>query len=293
MTLRVLLQRPIMLIASFLCGGVCLVLSGMLLIEHARVVREVRDVSLPLVAQITTLETRSKVLKEQVDLSQLQSAVSVGSLGEKLEVFVFPSDPAVDRAVAFFDLVGDALFAHGYATPFEDIAVETSPVAHEDGLAAFPLTLKTSLSTEGLETLLRMVDLLGLLTVGDALTSDDIALLFLGSEEENPAGIVALEQFLSQDLLRYALDPRSTEEQLRRSFVSPTFSSALQTTLQSSLLRDARRLLGGDLGQVLLERNIWPQQFLTVEHVRLTQGQAPGWYAAELTVFLWGREYTE
>ena len=290
MTLQKLLHRPIAIGASFLCGGVCLVFSGVLLVEHARVVQEVRDVSLPLVAQITALETRSEVLKEQVDLSQLQSAVSVGSLGEKLEVFVLPSDPAVDRAVAFYDLVGDALSAHGLATPFEDIIVGASPVARGDGLVAIPLTLKTSLSTEGLETLLRLVDLLGLLTVGDALTSDDITLLFLGSEEENPAGIVALEQFLSQDLLRYALDPRSTEEQLRRSFVSPAFDSAFQTVLQSSLLRDARRLLGGDLGQVLSERNIWPQQFITVGDVQLTQGQAPGWYAAQLTVFLWGRE---
>jgi len=268
-------------------SAVCLVLSGFLLGGHAHVVREVRDVSLPLVAQLQTLEQRHDVLKEQVELTELQSAVQVGSLGEKLDVFVLPHKPNLDRAIAFFDLLAEALTAQEIASQFSDIVIGDVGATAQGSVSARPLTVHMAVQEEGLETVMRMVELAGLLTVSDALSSEEIALLFSSSEEENPAGIIVLEQFLSQDLLRYALDPRSYEEQLKRSFVSSSFDRALQTVTQSSVLRDARRLLGGGFGHVLEERNAWPLQFMTVDEVYLQEGGVKGWHALELTVMLW------
>jgi len=110
------------------------------------------------------------------------------------------------------------------------------------------------------------------------------------TEEENPAGITSLEQFLSLSLLRYARDPRAYEDQLRRSFTSAAFERVLQMVTQTSLLRDARRLFEGDFGRVLDEEGLWPIQFMTVDELELTTGGAEGWYQLNIRLLIWEKE---
>ena len=159
-----------------------------------------------------------------------------------------------------------------------------------EGVSARTLTAHFAIHEEGLQQVLLLLRLAGLLTVGDALTEDEVAMLFRSTEEENPVGIIAIEQFLSLDLLRYARDPKAHEDQLRKSFSGVAFSQVLENVVQTSLLRDARRLFEGDFGRALEEERLWPLQFMTTKGVHVEAGSAEVWRKVGLEVFVWERE---
>ncbi len=116
----------------------------------------------------------------------------------------------------------------------------------------------------GLQTAAGAIGLAGSFTVGDLLSKRDVDLLLLLTEQENPAGIVSLEQFLDTDLLAYAKEPRLTEDRLLKSFTAPAFATAVQTATSTDAMRDAKRLLTGSLGSALRENQLWPPVLLTV-----------------------------
>ena len=267
-----------------LLGFVLLACSTVLLTKHVRVIQGVQQVSVPLVARLGELEHREEALRSQLEISQLHSAVQVGSLGEKLDVYILPKESQLDRLVALFDILYEVLQRQGIASEMSEIEIGDPFSFEENGVRALPITVRFTAHKDGIDQILILTRVAGLLTVGDALTEDEVALLFRSTEEENPAGIVALEQFLSLDLLRYVRDIRAHEDQLLRSFVSPAFESALQNVTQASLLRDARRILEGDFGRALDEKRIWPLQFLVVQEARLETGNAPEWYTLTLNL---------
>ena len=137
---------------------------------------------------------------------------------------------------------------------------------------------------DGMENLLNFFRLAGLVTVADAFSPAEIAVILERIEAENPAGIVALEQFFSAGLLNYSREPRPYEESLRRTFAGSSVLPLLEETLNTSLLADAKRFLGGRLGQVLEQQNLWPLPFLLVHDVVITPGSSPGWYTYSLTL---------
>ena len=87
----------------------CLVVSGDLISRPLIILREVKEVSVPLIAQLQNLEQRERALKEQVELAQIQSALELGSVGEKLDAYVLPKDTNFDRLIAAFDLLAEFL----------------------------------------------------------------------------------------------------------------------------------------------------------------------------------------
>ncbi|MFH1671113.1 MAG: hypothetical protein ABIA92_06075 [Patescibacteria group bacterium] len=282
-------NRPILSGAAVTLGALLLAVSGSLMLEHIKVLEDVKNVSVPLVAQLSELEYRETALREQVEISQIHAAVQVGSIGEKLDMYVLPTETDLDRLVAVFDLLFEVLSRHNLASGMSDIEIGEAVTINEGDVRARPLTVRFAAHEEGASEILHLIQLAGLLTVGDALSDDEVSLLFRSTEDENPAGIVALEQFLSLDLLRYARDVRAYEEQLKRSFTSEAFSQTLQSVTQGSKLRDARRLFEGDFGAKLDDAHLWPLQFLTVQEVELKEGSAEGWYRLSLELLVWER----
>lgn len=272
-----------------LCGTLCLFAAASLGLEHVRAVEEVRQISVPLVAQLPQLERRLHVLSEQVELSELQSALRVGSQEERLHVYALPTDVDTDRTIALFEVLRLIFAERQQLTELTDLQFgERYPYA--DVLEAQMLSLKTVLHEDALQDLLSIIQVSGVLTIADALTEQERLLLLESTEQENPAGVVVLEQFLSTDLLDYALDPQAHEKRLTSSFASNAFTNALHNTLRSPMMNDARRVLGGRIGAVLKDQNLWPLPAMTLHRIHLKPGGAEGWYKVGLKVDLVLRE---
>lgn len=270
-------------IIAFTAGAGLMVLSAFLILAHIKTIIEVRDVSIPIVGQIPMLERRLRALTDQIELTQLHGALRIGSQEEKVEVYALPKETDVSRLIATFEIMREALARDGVLSDMSEITMGDE-IEHDDGSSSQSLSVEFTVHDDGMQTILLMVRLAGLLTVGDVLTTEEIALLVDRVEQENPSGIIALEQFLSADLLRYSEDPKAYEEQLKRSFGSTTFGNALENVLRVSLLRDVRKILQSDLGEVLQSYKLWPMQIMSLQKVSVLPGNAPKWQRLGLTV---------
>lgn len=258
-------------------AGVFLTLSGVLLAEHAMVIRQVRDDGLPAYVTIPALERRLAVLTEQVEVSELQRSLAQGSAEEMIRSFVLPEKPDIDRVLGLIELMRDQLEEAKMLRAMSPVHVggdaETGGVS---SVLASPVSFHAELTEEGWGQVRLLFQLSGLVTVGDALRSDELQRLLDATEQENPAGIAGVEHFLSTPLLRYVREPRSFEEEVRRSFSSPVFEETFADLLQHSLLSDARRFFTGPLGQEVIRRKFWPMRFLTLERVSIEPKEG-GW----------------
>lgn len=269
-------------------GVLLLMASAGLITDQISVIRNVRRVAVPLVAQLPEMERRVNVLKEQIELTELQSALRSGSQEERMKMFVLPEKTDRDRTVALFDVFHSLLKQSGTMSDTSSFAF-SDPIPAEQGLTAKPLSIQYVIHHDGVRDLLQMIRLSGLLTIADTLTYEERKTLFERTEMENPAGIAVLEQYLSADLMDYVNEPRPHDEQLRRAFAGDAFRQELDDMLQGSFLRDAKRLFGGPLGKILQDRNLWPMPLMTVESVRLEPGSAEGWYRLDLVLHLYQR----
>lgn len=266
-----------------------MVLAGFLISAHIQTIIQVRDVSVPIVAQLPQMERKLTALKEQVELSELQSATRTGSQEEKVEMYALPKETNVSRLVATFEVIRDILLRNGTLASMSDIDI-SEPEPMDTGAMAQRVSVEFAVHEQGLQSILLIVRLAGLLTVSDVLTEDEVALLVDRIEQESPTGIIALEQFLSTDLLRYAEDPKTYEEQLKRSFSTSTFLNVFENVLRTSLLHDTKKLLGSDLGQVLQGYKLWPMQIMALEEVSIEPGSAPKWHKLRLTILVFSEE---
>jgi len=289
MSLNFTNKRPKKTIAHLVLGGSLFILSGFLLVDHIQVMNEVKTVSVPLVAKLSDLERRESALKEQIELSQIHDALRVGSIGEKLDAYVLPKETDFDRLIAVMDLFADNLREQGILAKMSEITFGDLKEVNESSVRMRPMHVSFALHEKGVEKVMKLIRIAGLLTVGDALTDQELEALLKITEEENPAGVVALEQFLSLDLVRYARDVKSHETQLKKSFTSTAFADTLQKITRKSLLKDVRSLLEGDFGKYVLESDLWPIQFMTLSEARGTEGGAEDWYMVRLEVLVWER----
>lgn len=263
---RWLVPRSVPLAALFL------VTSVLLLVAHARAIRAVREIGLPAAVLLPSLEKRLAVLEEQVEVVDLQQAVTHGSVKEMIATFILPSRPDLDRVLLLFDVLRDHLQGAGLLRSMSAIHTgEEENIEGVAGIRATPLTFTVDVTQEGLRQLLGLLRLSGLLSVADALNADEIHQLLQMTEEEDPSSVSTIEHFLSAPLLQYAREPKAYEEQVGRSFASPGFDALFSDLLRHSVLAEAREILGGDLGRALAEERVWPLRFLTVDRVVLTQ----------------------
>lgn len=264
-----------------------LVVSAQELAGHAQAIADAKEVSLPLVAELPALERRVTTLTDQIEMAELQTALRQGSKAEQVRVHILPDDPDFDRLIALFDVFREVQQTKGIIGDMSAIDIGTP--ATQEQVRVRPLHLSFAAHDEGLKTFLSFIQVAGLLTVGDALSADERMLLIQRTEEENPTGIVALEQFFSTDLIKYAQDHRSYEAQVLRSFSSPTFHSALRSITQSSLLKEVRLLFDTDLGAILEQHNLWPFPFFVVDTINVERGASPKWQKVSVQLLLYTR----
>lgn len=273
----------------FIFGLAFLGISGVLIARHTETILEVQRVSVPLVADLPRLERTVKVLQQQMEITELHAATRVGSQEEKVHVFSLPEETDMDRLVAVFEVVRETLKRQNMLSHMSDLKFGET-VRTDNDLSTTPLEVEFVVHDEGLETVLLLVRLAGLLTVGDTLTQMELDLLLNRIEHESPTGLVALEKFLSTDLLEYTENPRLHEEQLRKAFGTTMFRNAFENVLRTSLLADAKEFLNADLGNVLQTYKLWPLQMMLLREMTIEPGSASGWHRITLHLDVYSAE---
>ncbi|MBM3230906.1 hypothetical protein FJZ28_01105 [Candidatus Peregrinibacteria bacterium] len=273
-------------VLCYLSGAGLLSIAALLMVLHVNTISRVRDVSVPIVSEIPQLERRLALLQEQTELTELHAATIVGSPEEHIRIFALPEQTDLGRLMAVFDVVREVYGREGTLTEMSDIVMGDA-VDKGNGLRAQTVSLEFIAHEDAMRSVLLLIRLAGLMTVGDALSEQERALLLQAVETENPAGIIALEEFLSVQLQDFAENPKLYEDQLLRSFSTPAFLNTFHAAIRSSLLREAQELLSSDLGGVLVRYKLWPLQIMTVDTVSLRPGSAPKWHriGLQFTVF--------
>jgi hypothetical protein len=226
--------------------------------------KDVREYALPLAADIPPLERRLRLLAQQTELSELEATMRTGSAEEKLQVYVLPQNDDMQRTLAFLESVRTFLERRNLLARMSPLSVG-EPSDTDGGLKARELRFSATLRPEGRAQLLSILELSGLITVGDTLSPKQISDLFALTEKHNYAGIVPVEQFLSADLLAYVQDPRLHDDRLAQALSSEEFLAEVKTLLQQSLLPGARELLQSEAGRTIIAQKLWPAQFMTIE----------------------------
>lgn len=242
-------------------------LSCLLIFAQVRAVHQLREEALPALSRLPALTARLTALEEQKELMELQRALASGAQDEAIRAYVLPDGPELDRLLSLLDVITQQLEKEGEILHVSPIRVGEAEVDLSDAtLEVYPVEMELTMTDAGKDTFLDLIRLSGLLTVSDALPAEETAMLLKLTEQENPAGIAALEQsFLSVDLLRYAREHKALQGRLLVTFPSNAFADSLAAVESSVLLSDARRLLAGDLGDVLQKQNLWPMRLLDVD----------------------------
>ena len=269
MSMSSALRRAVVPAAVLVAAG-SLAFSLLLVFGHIRVIHAFRRDVVPAMLRLPEAQKTLHILRDHIEIAEVEQAVRGGSVRESLEAFVLPSESERDRLLALIDVVTDWMRREGLLFSLSPITVgEDRADPALDGVVASPVSFDAQVSEEGRVFLLTFLDLTGLLTVSDALTDEQRGLLFQRIEEENPAAITSLEHFLAADLLRYAREPQPVERILLKSFSREDMDETLQAFTRDSRLQDAQHLLGGGLGKTLEAQNLWPMRFLSVDSVEI------------------------
>ncbi|PIP64947.1 hypothetical protein COU77_04055 [Candidatus Peregrinibacteria bacterium CG10_big_fil_rev_8_21_14_0_10_49_16] len=257
----------------YMSGCVFLLVSAFLLLEHVIVVRQVASLQLPVFAEIPALQRQLHSLEEQIRVAETQSLLLGSAEEEIVRMYILPSQKEYQRFIRFVGVLEEWLREEGSLYAFSPVYIgDTYAVqAHLSSgeqvrLSVQPVSLTVEVSSDAASDLIRFVQLAGNLSVGDILREEDLLDLLQATEEENPAGIIALEQFLGADLFQYSNNPRLFEEQVRRSFVSASLLDTFQDLVDGPL-RPVRSLLGSKAGRMLQSADLWPPQLFLLNTV--------------------------
>lgn len=284
-----------MTIGGIAGGSILFILSMALLQGHFQALKDVRGYALPLAAEIPPLERRLVLLSRQIELSAIENSLRTGSAEEKLHAYVLPQGNDLKRLLAFVESSLTFLERRKLLKTTSPIDVEDleDTVSADMATGYAPLQVRTlrfsaTLLPEGREQLSQILELSGMLTVGDALSPEDIKTLFGLTEAQNYAGIVPVEQFLSSDLQSYVNDPTIPEMRLRQEMPSEEFLSVFQSILDRSRLQQIRVFLEGDFGRTLAAQKLWPVQFMTIDKESIEE-LPDGWENVEFTIKAYSR----
>ncbi len=226
---------------------------------HVLAVSAMRDVGLPVAARIPVLAQRKAALAEQADIAALRASVSGEAYDELYRLYVLPDKPDLPRVVSILEKLLNRLETSGTVRELTSILS-----TEETNTITIDLLVAAGKSSD----VIQLIDLSGMLTISDALTPADHDALLALTEQEDPSAIVALEQFLTTDLLRYASEPQASESQLLRAGADDVFRQNVLSILDASRLRSiaatATFLANDKKGSV----SLWPLPLLTIESVR-------------------------
>ncbi len=275
--------------------------SMFLLQGHYSKLRDVRERGLPLAAQIPSLEKKVALLTQQTELSALEASTRASSAEEQLHVFVLPAGGDMHRLLPFLESMRTFLERRKLLQSMSPIEIgeptdtklpadaPASAKQSGEGLQSRPIHFSMTVRPEGRAQVMAILEMSGMLTVGDALSPEDIAKLFTLTESDKYASIVPFEQFLANDLLAYLQAPRVYDERLAQALSSSTLLSSFRSLVQSSRLPQVRDYLLGDLGRALIAQKLWPVQLVMVEKETLEELPG-GWERVELTLRAYSRK---
>ena len=249
-------------------AGMLLMTGITLVFSHAVVIRQLKDIGLPAAMALPQMQQRLVILRDQVEASELQESMRAHAAQEQLPVYVLPEKLNLERLLALFDVLGDNWRMKGWIRSLSPITVG-NPV-EVDGHHVTPVTFEADVTQEGRDLLLLLVRFSGRLTVNDALSGPERSALIDLTEQENPAALTVLEQFLATDLLKYAQESQLHERQVLRSITSSSFEEQFKAIISRSGLAKARYLLGGETGQLLKAHNLWPSQMMGLKNVEIS-----------------------
>lgn len=256
------LQRPL---ALLLLSVLLLVASGALIFAHVSAVDDMRDIGFAAALSAAAQEKRIAVLRQQVDITELNALTRSASSDELWRLYVLPAQDDATRLLAILDTLFLSLRARGLLT--EVSPIEIGMPETEDLLTRLPVRLSVSLTPEGLQEFLYFVDATGILSVGDVLTDSDRLMLLSLLEEENPATATALESFLSTDIVRFASREKQSTDELMSVIASDEIAAAVQDMLRHSRLQEVATFFRGSLGIEYVGRQLWPFRFLRVSRI--------------------------
>ncbi len=286
-------------------GSVTLAIAGtgfmaaaaVLLQSQVLTLRHMREDALPLAAVLPPLEHRAQLLQKQVELAEVQADIRGESADEKLRAYVLPKDPATPRLLAFIESIQTFLENRGMLRSMSAVTIGDpgeeiiTPGGGEkpETLWKQQVHLSAVLNADGKNELLSLLDMSGVLTAGDALSSTDVENLFDLTEQQNYAGIVPIEQFLSADLENYVDDPTIYDARLTQALPSEEFLTAFKKLLASSRLESMKQTLQSDLGRTIRGRKLWPVQMLVLRR-ETEEDQGDGWTKVDLMLEAYGRK---
>ena len=254
------LRRPRIALAA---STLLLAISASAVYTHTVAIAAVKERLLPASLKIPGLEQRLTILKQQLEVSELQASLRLQSPEEMLHAYVLPKELDITRMLATFDVLRDALQSEKQLASMDPIVVGTLPSAEGgSGLREIPLNIRMRVTEEGLQRVLSFIDMAGMLTVADAFSKEELEQLLRLTEQENPAAIAHLEQFLAADVESYAKEPKPFEEQMFRAFSDGPLLDQLTDVIRAGRLASVRDMLDSSLGQALTERELWPMRFL-------------------------------
>lgn len=281
------LRRPAVLWAASLA---LLALSGLQLRDQAAAVRAAKTHFLPIAAEIPALERRLRVLRQETEVGQLQAQLRTGSSEEKMRLYALPEGTGAPRALQLLDLLRDTLTTRSTLRTLSQVQVtDAAPPQELPDVAVRRLAFTATLNEEGLQSVLKTLSITGLVTVADALTSEQRRELTLAAERQNPASISSLGQFFATDLFTYARDPRAPEQRLLAAIPAEEFAAILRRAVASSQLKDAQQVLQGFVGDALFKEKLWPLPLLTLASLTVERGEEAGWVRASFVLQSYGR----
>ncbi|MBI3331590.1 hypothetical protein HYZ99_01375 [Candidatus Peregrinibacteria bacterium] len=269
----------------FAAGSSMLLVAGLLMTAHAFVFYHM-EAALPAAARIPSMEARLAILREQVEVSELYASLQPGSPTEQLHVFVIPEGPKPERLLSYLELIGEHLRRRQSLRSLS--AVEIGDKVAEGSLFREPVTVTVEVTEQGMRDFLTLIELAGVLTIGDALTQEEQDQLLRKTEEGNPAGVVTLGQFLATDFLAYLREPRTFEDRLHKFFSSEDFQETLQNIKAASLFRHGQELFQTPLGRALEQEKLWPMQFLSTSDASV-QEMTDGWHKLSVKLSAYSR----
>lgn len=252
-----------------------------LLVFHVQVITVARSVALPRLASITMLEQTADTLQKQVELAELQAATRSSLIQEQLAAYVLPQHIDMDRLVAVIDLYTQYYTQVDLLQDDASFSINTLP---SEAKARVHLT--AVIHENAIEDLTQFISLSGLLTVYDAFTPEQRAVLIERVEQENPTAITELESFFSSQLVEYARNPQAVQERVLRSFESAQFSNFFVAVIDASTLPKAVDFFASGYGKSLIQNHLWPLPFMQLEYIEQTKGSAKGWHSVDLTFII-------
>ncbi len=265
------------IIGAWCVSIVLLAVSAMLIASHVHALLTVRDTLLPLAARIPAQERRLQMLAKQTELAQAQQQLMSGSPDEQIHTFILPAKAGRSRVLALLDVTrllmerSSLLRSMSAITVSEPVPATRVPSApqSQDALTERTYSFTAELSPDGVSQFLRVIELSGLLRVGDAFTAQEIEQLFALTEAEDVTAIVPLQKFLAIDLATYTREPKLYEEAFLRAVSSERFVHKFRSILSSSRLAAARDVIGGPWGKTYIAQKLLPFPFLSIGKIQV------------------------